>query len=942
MLATQANSELKPDAAQQLLRIARDLVVELHPGHRVNHVDLESVLDRDLGIDSLSRVELVMRIERAFDVQLPEHTFAAAETVSDLLRAVQIATPHTAISSDETIEFVSGSATLPKQARTLVEMLDWHVERHADRPHIRLHQSDREDHVITYGDLYSRATRTASALQDLGVEAGDRVAIMLPTSVSYFDSFYGVVLAGAVPVPIYPPVRRSQLADHLNRQSAILGNCQPKVLITVAEAKTMAHLLKAQVPVLRRIVTPDELLQVDASYQSPVVREDDIAFLQYTSGSTGNPKGVVLTHRNLLANIFADGNHIQANDQDVFVSWLPLYHDMGLIGAWLGSLYFAVPLVCMSPLTFLGRPQRWLWAIHRYRGTLSAAPNFAYELCITKVRDKDIEGLDLSSWRVAFNGAEAVSPQTIEHFTQRYSSYGFRPETMYPVYGLAECTVGLAFPPLGRPPLIDRIERDALMRHGQAITANESDDNTVRFVASGQPLSDHEIRIVDEQDRELPDRREGRLQFRGPSTTSGYYRKPDVTRSLFHVGWLDSGDRAYMVDRDIFITGRQKDIIIRAGRNIYPEELEEALGHIEGVRTGRVAVFGSDDPDSGTERLIVVAETRKNNEADRITLREKISALANDLAGTPPDEVVLAPAGTVLKTSSGKLRRSDCRAMFEQNAIGKARPALWWQLTQIGIRGTRPQVLRVSKLISSNLYAVWCWTCFVLLAAASWLALYVLPNAHLRWRFMHNAVHALARITGTSFHIEGIENLPSDKPCVLVANHASYLDGYVMVGAIPKPFSFVAKAELKQKPAVYRFLKRIGVLFVERLDKQKAAADAKRIAVAARNKTRVMFFPEGTFKRMPGVLPFHMGAFTTANENNIPVVPIAIRGTRYILRAESWFPRRGSVMVNFGEPIYPAKTSDDHDAQWIDAVALRDKARQYVVQHCREPDLVNL
>ncbi|MDH3695307.1 MAG: AMP-binding protein, partial [Gammaproteobacteria bacterium] len=617
MLATQVNPEQKPDAAQQLLHIVRDLVAELHPGHSLNDIDLGSVLDRDLGIDSLSRVELVMRIERAFDVQLPEHTFAAAETVSDLFRAVQNATPHVTMSSDEAIEIVSGSATLPKQATTLIEMLDWHVQRHADRPHIRLHQSDTEDHVITYGDLYSSACRTAAALQSFGVEAGDRVAIMLPTCVAYFDSFFGIVLAGAVPVPIYPPVRRSQLADHLARQSTILNNCQPKVLITVPEAKTLAHLLKAQVPVLRRIVTPEELLQINANYQSPVVRDDNIAFLQYTSGSTGNPKGVVLTHRNLLANIFADGEHVNANDQDVFVSWLPLYHDMGLIGAWLGSLYFAVPLVCMSPLTFLSRPQRWLWAIHRYRGTLSAAPNFAYELCITKVRDKDIQDLDLSSWRVAFNGAEAVSPQTIERFTRRFADYGFRPETMYPVYGLAECTVGLAFPPLGRTPLIDRVEREPLMSQGRAIEAHEGDDNTVRFVASGQPLSNHEIRIVDEQDRELPDRQEGRLQFRGPSATSGYYHQAEATRSLFHDGWLDSGDRAYMVNRDIFITGRQKDIIIRAGRNIYPEELEEALGHIDGVRTGRVAVFGSDDPDSGTERLIVVAETRKNDEADR-------------------------------------------------------------------------------------------------------------------------------------------------------------------------------------------------------------------------------------------------------------------------------------------------------------------------------------
>ncbi len=941
MLVIPTNSERQPDTAQQLLHIVRNLVAELHPGHRIDDIGFESVLDRDLGIDSLSRVELVMRIERAFDVRLPEHTFAAAETVSDLYRAVQNATPHEIMSPTEAVDIVSGSATVPRQADTLVEMLDWHVERHADRPHIRLHQSDREDHVITYGDLYSSARRTAAALQILGVEAGDRVAIMLPTSIAYFDAFFGIVLAGAVPVPIYPPVRRSQLADHLARQSNILSNCQPKLLITVAEAKTLAHLLKAQVQALQLIVTPEELLDIDASYQSPPVRDNDIAFLQYTSGSTGNPKGVVLTHQNLLANIRVDGEHIQANDEDVFISWLPLYHDMGLIGAWLGSLYFAVPLVCMSPLTFLSRPQRWLWAIHRYRGTLSAAPNFAYELCLTKVRDKDIEGLDLSSWRVAFNGAEAVSPQTIERFTQRFANHGFRPETMYPVYGLAECAVGLTFPPLGRPPLIDHVQRDPLTLHGHAIEAEEGDENALSFVASGLPLPDHEIRIVDDQDRELPERQEGRLQFRGPSATSGYYRQPEATRKLFHDGWLDSGDRAYMVNGDIFITGRQKDIIIRAGRNIYPEEMEETLGHIEGVRTGRVAVFGSSDPDSGTERLVVVAETRISDDTARNTLRQKIATLVNDLAGTPPDDVVLAPAGTVLKTSSGKLRRSDCRALYEQRAIGKERSALWWQLARLGLHGTKPQILRFGKLIASHLYAGWCWICYVLLAGITGLALYVLPNVRWRWRFMHHAARGLARMTGTPLYVTGIENLPVDQACVLVANHASYLDGYVLVGAIPAPFSFIAKAELKQKPIVYGFLKRIGTLFVERLDTQQAAEDAKRIASAARETQATMFFPEGTFKRMPGILPFRMGAFVTAVENNIPVIPIAIRGTRYILRADSWFPRHGRISVNIGTPFDPDMVSDSHDTRWASAVKLRDHTRQYILKHCREPDLVN-
>lgn len=935
----QRSSEPQTDTTQRFLNIVQKLVAELHPNRGAAAIELESVLDRDLGIDSLSRVELVQRIERDFDVQLPEHTFGTAETGADLLRAIQNARPSTVTSANARVDVVSSRARSPGHASTLVQMLDWHVERHPDRPHIRIHQSDRDDQVVTYADLYSGARTTAAALQSHGLEAGDRVAIMLPTGVSYFESFFAVVLAGAVPVPIYPPVRRSQLVDHLVRQSSILNNCQPKMLITVEEAKAPAHLLKAQVPALHRIVMPEELVQADAAYHPPKISDNDIAFLQYTSGSTGNPKGVVLTHRNLLANIRAGGAHIGANDEDVFVSWLPLYHDMGLIGAWLGSLYFAIPLVSMSPLTFLSRPRRWLWAIHRYRGTLSAAPNFAYELCLTKIRDKDIEGLDLSSWRVAFNGAEAVSAQTVERFTQRFAPCGFRPETMFPVYGLAECAVGLAFPPLGQLPVIDRVQREPLMRHGQAIPAEASEKSALRFVTSGQPLSGHEIRIVDNQDRELPERQEGRLHFRGPSTTSGYYRQLEPTRALFHDGWLDSGDRAYMVDGGVFITGRQKDIVIRAGRNIYPEEMEEALGDIDGVRTSRVAVFGSNDPDSGTERLVVVAETRLSDESARSQLREKIVALTTDLAGTSPDDVVLAPAGTVLKTSSGKLRRSDCCALYEQGAIGRPRSRVWWQLARLGLRGVKPQISRMRNFITNYLYATWCWVSYVVLAGITCLAVYVLPDPRWRWKFMHNAARLLATVTGTAFHIDGIENLLEHRACVMVANHASYLDGYVLVGAISSPFNFVAKAEFKQNAVIYRLLKRIGVLFIERLDTQQAVADARYLSNAVQDKRRVLFFPEGTFKRMPGVLSFHMGAFVTAVESGIPVVPIAIRGTRYILRGGSWFPRHGRVSASIGEPIYPGTTSDSHDARWRSAVTLRDQARQHILRHCREPDL---
>ena len=935
------------ESANRLLEVVKALAAELRPSQTATFKPtLDSSLDRDLGFDSLAQMELLVRIEQTFGVSLSEQVFATADTVRDILRAIQSS------SDKNTLGLVAETADikldevedLPHKAETLVAALEWHVKNHPDRPHIRLYSDQDDGEIITYQKLWQEAEKVAGGLQHYGLSSGESVLIMLPTGPQYFYSFIGVLLSGGIPVPVYPPGRIKQIEEHLRRHTAIATNCLAKIMITMDEAKRFADIMHKQVINLKHVLSfadlSDKITETAGQFIRPVINPGDTAFLQYTSGSTGMPKGVVLSHANLLANIRAMGGKIKVSSDDVFVSWLPLYHDMGLIGAWLGSLYFACQLVIMPPLSFIAKPQRWLRAIHKYGGTLSAAPNFAYELCIRRLDDKDIEGIDLSSWRIAFNGAEAVNPNSMKRFIERFSSYGFKAESMMPVYGLAESSVGLSFHDPGTGPRIDRIKRDPFMDSRQSLPAVEHDTNVLEFVSCGQPLPGHQIRIVDENDRELPERTEGHLQFMGPSTTSGYFKNPEKTSSLFHGQWLDSGDKAYIAEGEVYITGRTKDIIIRAGRNIYPVELEEAIGKINGVREGNVAVFGSISDKNSTEKLIVLAETRKKDEQDLEEIRTDVNSIVTDLIGSPPDNVVLAPPNTVLKTSSGKIRRSACKDIYERNLIGKPQQAVWLQVTRFYISGLLPRLRRNLQKVRMALFAGWSWLLYGLASPLVWLLVVLLPVEKWRWACMGFGARTLARLTGVRIIVQGMENLPpKETPCILVSNHASYLDGYAVITFIDRPVSFVAKQELQKMAVVGIPLKRIGTVFVERFDQQKGLADARLLEKKGSRGHSLFFFAEGTFMRMPGLLAFRMGAFETAARAWLPIVPIAIRGTRSMLRSGSWFPRHGFIAISIGRPItLPEKNISEQDI-WKTALALRDRTRTWILAHCGEPDL---
>ena len=962
---------------ERVLDVVRALLEELGSLGAVAELSASSNLDRDLGLGSLERVELLTRLEAAFEVRLRDTLAAEANTPEDLIQAIMKA-PGMPLVEDSEFGVALGRAeaagveaadSIVGRAETLIEAIRYRGTHDAQRAHLLITEDDEQGehhYTLTFGELYAAAQKCAEELARRGVPPGGRVSLMLPTSRQFFICFAGILLAGAVPVPIYPPFRADRIEEYAGRQSAILNNAGVCLLLTFRRAEAVAKLLKPRVKSLLEVADAEKLLEAAENARPPapgalpanlsgsrIRKGSDLALLQYTSGSTGDPKGVMLTHANLLANMRVIAQGLEMGPQDVGISWLPLYHDMGLIGAWLTLLLHGVPLVVMSPLAFLTRPERWLLAMSKHKGTVTAAPNFAYELCVRKISDKAMEGVDLSSMRIVMNGAEPVNPETLERFANRFAKYGYRRESMMPVYGLAEASLGVTFPPMNRGPLVERVEREAFTSQGKAVAAKAGDATAIAFVSSGGSFPGHEVMIVDENGNEVAERAEGFLWFRGPSSTSGYFENPEATAKLLPCGpakregeyaWVNSGDRAFQANGEIFITGRVKDIIIKGGRNLYPHEVEELASRAEGTRKGCVVAFGLKDAESGTEKLVVVAESRLEDPAKKRALAAAINDEVTRGLGIPPDRVELIAPGSIPKTSSGKLRRDETKQLYLARTLGAGKAPAWVQIARLGT-GTflREAARKVWGTIWRGLemiYGAYFCVVFILWIIPSCWIVSLYRDEKAAGRFTSAALKLLFALTFIRVKVVGKEYMDTPGAKVYASNHASYFDVMPVMMGLGVSYRFVAKGEVNDMPFIGTFLNQMGHLSFNRHDANSRLKQVDEIEECLQRGDSVFVFPEGTFVPQDGVRPFQLGAFRGAVATGAPVVPVSLAGTRRFLRDGTFLPRPTTVTITLSAPIYPSRVEESGDPNHLhEIVRLRDLAREEIAKFSGEPKL---
>jgi acyl-CoA synthetase (AMP-forming)/AMP-acid ligase II len=533
----------------------------------------------------------------------------------------------------------------------------------------------------------------AAAMQEMGLRKGDRIGLVVIEPEDFVLTFLAAIRIGVVPVPLYPPLSFGALDAYAEKTARVLTLSGARVVFASGKLQNILWSLVDKVSTLERLVKVEDLAQSEGTPRYPEVTPEDVAFLQYTSGSTSDPKGVIVTHASLIANchaIIVDGLQ-KGNGTGTAVSWLPLYHDMGLIGFVIATITNGMKSVFIPTMRFIKKPTVWMDALHEHQATVTFAPNFAYALVMKKVKPRHLEAWDLSHMEAFGCGAEPIHPDTARAFTSLFSEQcAMNPNAFLPAYGMAEATLAISFKPL-QGPLRTQVVNAATFQSDGVVEPPVDGEPIFEHVSCGPVFKDHDMGAFTDDGTRLAEGVEGELRLHGPSVTAGYFENDEATRACYVDGWLRTGDLGYILDGEVYVTGRVKDLIILNGRNLHPQAIEWVAAEIDGVRKGNVVAFSR--PGAASEELVVVLETRAEDHADILAGVKK--AVRGEV-GIAPADVICLPPGSLPKTSSGKLQRRKTRAQY----LGG----------ELGVEGTRTMGSRGSTLTVARHVARSVWS----------------------------------------------------------------------------------------------------------------------------------------------------------------------------------------------------------------------------------------
>lgn len=534
---------------------------------------------------------------------------------------------------------------------------------------VHLLYSREADRTLTWQALISGATGYARAYAQAGVQPGEVVILILPHGEDLLFSFLGAVLHGAVPSIM--PYLTEKLSPERYQEAlhALFEIVSPAAAVTYAGFQERVERAAAGIPSYRGLLLSGTIppAQPEADHLPGLGRAaGELVLLQHSSGTTGLQKGVALSHQAVFNQVESYTQAIRLDRHDVIVSWLPLYHDMGLIAGFLLPLITRTPLVLMSPFDWVRAPYRLMQAVSRYRGTLTWLPNFAYNFCAQKIRARDLDGVDLSSWRAVINCSEPMYLQSHEQFLERFAPYGLKAGALATCYAMAENVFAVTQGGIETPVRVDMVDLESLQKEQRAVPveAGGSGRKVARLLSAGRPIAGTRVKVVDGQGRALPERSIGEIALQSNCMLTGYYNRPDLTSQAFLEGWYLTGDLGYLAEGELFITGRKKDLIIVGGKNVYPQDLERIAGEVEGIHPGRVVAFGLLDEAAGTEEVVLVAESDLEGEQEHAQLAEEIRRRINQGTDIVLRRVAIVERGWLLKTSSGKIARGANREKY--------------------------------------------------------------------------------------------------------------------------------------------------------------------------------------------------------------------------------------------------------------------------------------